>query len=86
VPAGPVSDAADAAENPHFRERGAIVTVETEEYGKLSMQGVVPRLSDTPGTIRWLGPELGSHTTEVLDERLGLDAETVEALRSRGVI
>jgi len=86
VPAGPVSDAADAASNPHFRERGAIVAVESDEYGELSMQGVVPRLSDTPGSIRWLGPDLGSHTAEILSERLGLDADSLAALRSRGVI
>lgn len=86
VPAGPVSDAAAAASNPHFRERGSVVTVETEEYGSLSMQGVVPRLSDTPGSIRWLGPELGRHTAEVLEARLGLDAKAVDELRSRGVI
>jgi formyl-CoA transferase/succinyl-CoA--D-citramalate CoA-transferase len=86
VPAGPVSDAADAASNPHFRERGAIVAVESDEYGELSMQGVVPRLSDTPGSIRWLGPALGSHTAEILSERLGLNADSLAALRSRGVI
>jgi formyl-CoA transferase/succinyl-CoA--D-citramalate CoA-transferase len=86
VPAGPVSDAADVANNPHFRERGAVVTVDSAEYGTLSMQGVVPRLSETPGEIRWLGPALGSHTEEVLRERLGLDPEALAALRKRGVI
>jgi formyl-CoA transferase/succinyl-CoA--D-citramalate CoA-transferase len=86
VPAGPVSDAADVANNPHFRERGAVVTVDSEEYGTLSMQGVVPRLSDTPGEIRWLGPALGRHTEEVLRERLGLDPQALATLRNRGVI
>lgn len=86
VPAGPVSDASDVAANPHFRERGAVVEVGSEEYGTLLMQGVVPRLSETPGSIRWVGPALGSHTDEVLAERLGLDAEALAALRARGVI
>ncbi|UEM07557.1 CoA transferase (plasmid) [Skermanella rosea] len=86
VPAGPVSDAADVAGNPHFRERGSVVDIETEDYGTLAMQGVVPRLSETPGTIRWVGPPLGAHTDRILADRLGLDEQALAGLRARGVI
>lgn len=86
VPAGPVNDAAGVAADPHFRERGAVVPVETDEYGRLLMQGVVPRLSETPGSIRWAGPRLGAHTDEVLKERLGLLDGQVADLRAKGVI
>jgi formyl-CoA transferase/succinyl-CoA--D-citramalate CoA-transferase len=86
VPAGPVAGIDDAAANPHFQARGALVEVETEDYGALTMQAVVPRLSETPGAVRWVGPRLGEHTEEVLREALGLDAEAVEGLRARGIV
>ena len=33
------------------------------------MQNVVPRLSETPGEVRWTGPALGQHNDEVYGER-----------------
>jgi succinyl-CoA:(S)-malate CoA-transferase subunit B len=46
----------------------------------------VPKLSETPGSIRSLGPRLGEHTDEVLSELLGLGAERLAELRQRKVI
>ncbi|MET7241732.1 CoA transferase [Methylobacterium sp. EM32] len=86
VPAGPLNDAAGIVEDPHFRERGAVVEVESEEYGRLTMQGVTPRLSETPGAVRWAGPSLGGHTREVLSERLGLSPAEIDQLQDDGVI
>ncbi|TGD96341.1 CaiB/BaiF CoA transferase family protein [Methylobacterium nonmethylotrophicum] len=86
VPAGPLNDAAGIVQDPHFRARGAVVEVEAEEYGRLTMQGVAPRLSETPGAVRWAGPALGQHTHEVLSERLGLSADDIATLEADGVI
>lgn len=86
VPAGPICDAAQVAANPHFRERGAVVDVADPELGTLSMQGVVPRLSETPGDIRWTGPALGEHSEQILAERLGLNADSIAALRAKGAV
>ena len=86
VPSGPVYDAADVARDPHYRERGAVVDVETEEFGTLSMQGVVPKLSDTPGKIRWTGAPLGHHNAEVYGGILGLSADEIAKLREERVI
>lgn len=86
VPAGPICDAAQVATNPHFRERGAVVDVADPELGTLSMQGVVPRLSETPGDIRWTGPALGEHSEQILAERLGLNADNIAALRAKGAV
>lgn len=86
VPAGPICDAAQVAANPHFRERGAVVDVIDADLGTLSMPGVVPRLSDTPGAVRWTGPALGQHNAEILSERLGLDADTIAELHAKGVV
>ncbi len=86
VPAGPLNDAAGIVQDPHFRERGAVVEVDCEEYGRLTMQGVTPRLSETPGAVQWAGPSLGCHTHEVLSERLGLSPAEIAQLRADGVI
>jgi len=45
----------------------------------------VPKLSETPGETRWVGPRLGEHTDEVLGAA-GYDAGEIAALRGRGVI
>lgn len=85
VPAGPVNTAREVAEEPHFRERGTVVEIESD-VGPLLMQGVVPRLTATPGEVRWTGPALGAHTEEVLRGALGLEAAEIATLAERGVV
>jgi formyl-CoA transferase len=51
----------------------------------LKVPGVVPKLSDTPGDLQWVGPTLGEHTEEVLG-RLGYAPADIAALRSRGIV
>jgi formyl-CoA transferase len=86
VPVGRIYTAADMLVDPHFKARDAIVHLMHPELGDFPMQNVTPRLSATPGEVRWLGPELGEHTDEVLVEALGLDRDALTELRSRGVI
>jgi formyl-CoA transferase len=50
------------------------------------MQNAFPRLTDTPGAVRWPGPALGEHTDEVLADRLGLSAQAIADLRAKGVV
>ncbi|MBI2877394.1 MAG: CoA transferase [Candidatus Tectomicrobia bacterium] len=66
VPVGPLYSIAEIFEDPHYRARGNLVEVEDPVLGKLRMQGVSPRLSRTPGQIRWSGPRLGEHNAEIL--------------------
>ena len=86
VPAGPVNDAAGVVADPHFQARDAVISVETPEFGTLTMQGVAPQLSETPGRVSWAGPTLGQHPDAVLAERLGLGAADLADLRDRRII
>ena len=43
-------------------------------------------MSDTPGGIDWLGPEVGAHTDEILSDRLGLTNDAIAALRDKGIV
>ena len=51
----------------------------------VKLPGVVPKMSETPGDTRWIGPELGAHNAEVLGA-LGYSAEEQQELKRRGVI
>jgi len=86
VPASRVFRAPDMLEDPQFAAREAIVTTEHPVFGPIRMQNVFPKLSRTPGAVRWPGPALGQHTDEVLAARAGCSAERLAELRAKGVI
>ena len=72
--------------DPHFAARDAIVRMAHPEFGEIPMQNVFPRLSETPGTVRSLGPELGQHNEEIYGGLLKLTSEQTRALAEAGVI
>lgn len=86
VPCGRIYRAPDMLADPHFAAREAIVTVEHPQLGPFPMANVFPKLSGTPGNVRWTGPELGSHSNEVLADMLGYDADKIASLKGAGVI
>jgi len=87
IPSGPIYSTAEIVEDPQFRAREAVVDVFIPQTGRsLTMQGVTPKLSRTPGSIRWTGPDLGAHNREIYQGLLGLDDEQIEALHQKGVI
>jgi formyl-CoA transferase len=85
VPAGRTYRAVDMLRDPHFAARESIVRVPDPAFGEIAMQNVAPRLSETPGQVRWTGPLLGQHNDEVYGG-LGLDAAAVDRLRDDGTI
>jgi succinyl-CoA--D-citramalate CoA-transferase len=86
VPAGKVFTAKDMVEDPHYAARQSIVEVEDPEIGPFPMQNVVPRLSETPGEVRWTGPALGQHNDEVYGDLLKLGDDELAGLRERGIV
>ncbi|MCA3730582.1 MAG: CoA transferase [Phenylobacterium sp.] len=84
VPCGRIFRAPDMLEDPQFAARQSIVEVDHPVFGKVKMQNAFPRLSETPGGVRWPGPALGEHTREVL-EGLGVDAARLADLAARKV-
>jgi formyl-CoA transferase len=86
VPNGKIFTAPDMLADAHFAARQAIVTLLHPQLGEFPMQNVAPKLSETPGEVRWVGPELGQHTEEVLSALPGLDPDRLADLRTRGVI
>ncbi|KQP14371.1 CaiB/BaiF CoA-transferase family protein [Pseudorhodoferax sp. Leaf267] len=85
VPAGKVYTARDIAEDPHYRARGMLLQQTTRDGDTVTVPGVVPKLSATPGRIRSSAPKLGDDTDAVLAEA-GLTNEQIALLRSKGVI
>jgi formyl-CoA transferase len=86
VPCGRVYRAPDMIEDPQFVARESIIKVEHPVFGPIRMQNSFPKLSRTPGEVRWPGPGLGEHTEAVLTGLAGLSPETVADLRARGVV
>lgn len=86
VPVGLAYTAEDMLADPHFAARDSIVRVPDAQRGTLAMQNVFPRLSESPGGIRALGPALGAHTDTILRDVLGLDDARIDTLRDAGVI
>ncbi len=86
VPVSRVYTLPDIFEDAHYRAREMLVSVAHEKLGAVMLQGIVPKLSATPGAIRWAGPEAGADTRSVLADLLDLDATTLDVLQASGVI
>jgi crotonobetainyl-CoA:carnitine CoA-transferase CaiB-like acyl-CoA transferase len=86
VPYGPVNSIAEIFEDPQYKARENIMFFKDPRVGELAMPNVCPRLSDTPGTIEWLGPALGEHNDEIYKGLLGMSDHEVDMLKDKGVI
>lgn len=86
IPVSPVMNVADLMNDPHCAARGSVVTVHDPEFGGVPMVAPLPKMSATPGSVRWPGAALGAHTGEVLGEILGMTAADIETLRRDGVL
>ncbi|MET4627355.1 crotonobetainyl-CoA:carnitine CoA-transferase CaiB-like acyl-CoA transferase [Bradyrhizobium sp. I1.8.5] len=85
VPAGRIYSVADIVDDPHYAARDMILPTELPGDVTVKMPGIAPKLSDTPGAVKWPGPTLGQHTDEVL-AGLGLQAGDIAQLRRSGAV
>ncbi|HSV77839.1 MAG TPA: CoA transferase [Ramlibacter sp.] len=85
VPAGRIYTVADIAADPHYEARGMLQSVAMDDDSTLSVPGIVPKLSRTPGSHRRNAPTLGQDSDAVLRE-LGLTPQQIQALQERGII
>lgn len=82
----PVYNVADIMEDEHYQAREAVITVEDEDLGEAAVQSTIPKFSETPGSVDYLGPDLGEHNEEVFVNDLGYDKDILGDLESEGVI
>ena len=84
VPAGRIYTVADIANDPHYKARENIQTIQMKDGSKVDVPGVIPKLSRTPGSIKTLAPDIGQNTDEVL-KSIGLTDDQVASLKERGI-
>lgn len=85
VPAGRIYSVADIAADPHYQARGMLEQVHLDDGSTLTVPGIVPKLSETPGRHRRNAPTLGQDSTAVLRD-IGLTDAQIAALRERGIV
>ena len=86
VVAGRVNDMSDILGDPHVAAREAITTLLDGELGPLRMPAPVPKLSATPGRVRWSGGKMGAHNQDVFAGLLGMSADRLDELERQGII
>ena len=84
---GPIYTIADIFEDPQFQARDMLLRHEDPEFGEYVGPGIVPKLSRTPGSVRWSASwGEGSHNREVYGDLLGLSEGEIAGLRDEGVL
>jgi crotonobetainyl-CoA:carnitine CoA-transferase CaiB-like acyl-CoA transferase len=83
---GPVYDAPQIMADPHYLAREDIIDIDDPELGKTKMLGVVPKFSETPGSVQHAGPTVGEHNQHIYSSWLGLPADKLSQLSEEGTI
>jgi formyl-CoA transferase len=86
APGTRVMSGADLIRDPHLLARDMVITVPDDELGPVKMQGIVPKLSATPGQVDHTGQKMGASNDLIYGGLLGMNAKKIAALKARGVI
>jgi succinyl-CoA--D-citramalate CoA-transferase len=86
VPCCKIYSEADIVADQHFWAREMLLRLQDGDLGELVIPGVVPKLSATPGSVRWLAPGLGEHNRDVFVDDLGLSEDELASLRADGTV
>jgi formyl-CoA transferase len=85
VPASRIFSAEDMFHDPQFLAREMLLAAKLPDGKAFKMPGIVPKLSDTPGAVEWVGPTLGEHNQAVL-LALGYSEAQIAELKRQGAI
>ena len=86
APGTAVMNAADLMSDPHVNAREMILSVPDKDLGTIRMQGIVPKLSETPGAVEHAGQRLGESNEKIYCELLGMSTKRMSELHEAGVI
>ena len=86
VPAGAINSISDIFNDPHFEERQVMKNFHVPNLGKITVPNVIPGLSDSPGAVEFLGPDLGQDNYSIYNQELGFSEEDLKGLKNIGVI
>ena len=86
VPASRIFNVADIFADAHYKARDMLVELPDPDLGTVTVAGVVPKLSATPGKVRWAGRSTGVDTRRVLADIAGLTPEEIETLIADGTV
>jgi formyl-CoA transferase len=86
VPCERINNIADLVNDSHLWERESILEFMDDKLGKLFVKGIIPKFKNYPGSIRFLGAELGEYNDDVYRNLIGLSQEEIEKLKENGVI
>lgn len=86
VPVSPIYSIKDIFEDEHYKERENIIEVYHPRLGKIKVPGVVPKFSETPGSVRESAPDLGQHNDEIYGKLLNLSKVEISKLKENQVI
>jgi crotonobetainyl-CoA:carnitine CoA-transferase CaiB-like acyl-CoA transferase len=75
----------DCINDPSYIERKTLYDFDCPNYGKLKVTQPHPRLSKTPGRIKWVAQPIGHETYEILEKYLGYTKEDVDKLIAEGI-
>jgi succinyl-CoA---D-citramalate CoA-transferase len=86
VPVGPIYSARDMLDDPHYAARGVYEQVDLPKGDSAKLPTVAPKMSETPGSLRWIGPPVGAHNSEIYGDWLGYPATELKRLAEESVI
>jgi crotonobetainyl-CoA:carnitine CoA-transferase CaiB-like acyl-CoA transferase len=86
VPAARVYTIADIFRDAHFKARNMLKEVADQDIGNVKLANVVPKLSGSPGEIRWSGRRIGQDTRHVLKTLGGYSNDAIDKLAASGAI
>ena len=80
VPVARVNTIADIFEDQHYRAREMLLRIPHPTLGQVTMAGIVPKMSRTPGLVVKAGSGIGEDTRQVLTQDLGMTEADVDQL------